>query len=108
MTRFSSVREVRQPITATNPKGEEHKTAHNLTMKFSAALCLAGASTIGAFAPNAFVGRSNTATSVAVGDSLPEIELFQGFPDPKKINLAEYAKDKNMIILSLPGAFTPT
>lgn len=77
-------------------------------MKLSAALFLAGAATAGAFAPNAFVGRTSTATDVAVGDSLPDIELFQGFPDPKKISLSEYAEGKNMIILSLPGAFTPT
>jgi len=43
----------------------------------------------------------------SVGDSLPSVELHQGFP-PKKYNLADFAKDKNVILLGLPGAFTPT
>ena len=77
-------------------------------MKLSSSLVLAGATVVGAFAPTAFVGRANTAVNVAVGDSLPSVELFQGFPGPKKINLADYAKGKNLIVVGLPGAFTPT
>jgi len=45
---------------------------------------------------------------VAVGDSLPSVELFKDFPDVKKVNIADYAKGKKMIIVGLPGAFTPT
>jgi len=40
--------------------------------------------------------------------SLPSVELFQGFPDPKKINISDYCAGKNVIIVGLPGAFTPT
>jgi len=76
-------------------------------MRLIASLLLLAKST-GAFAPTAFVGRSTTAFSVAAGDSLPSVELFQGFPDPQKVNLADYASDKNVIIVGLPGAFTPT
>ena len=43
----------------------------------------------------------------SVGDSLPGLELMQGFP-PKKIALKELGANKNIIILGLPGAFTPT
>jgi len=43
----------------------------------------------------------------SVGDSLPSVELHQGFP-PKKYNLADFAKDKSILLVGLPGAFTPT
>lgn len=43
----------------------------------------------------------------AVGDQLPSVELHHTFP-PKKVNLAEFAADKRVILLGLPGAFTPT
>ena len=76
-------------------------------MKVSAALFLAGAAVAGAFAPTAFVGRSNTAFSVADGDASPSVELHEGFP-PEMVNLADYSKGKKMILVGLPGAFTPT
>jgi len=66
------------------------------------------ASTAGAFAPSAFMGRTSTSMNIAVGDDLPSATLFKGFPDPETIDSAEYAKGKNMIIVGLPGAFTPT
>ena len=75
-------------------------------MRFLTPILLAGSA--GAFAPTAFVGRSRTPLNVAAGDSLPSVELFQGFPDPQKVNLADYAKEKNVIVVGLPGAFTPT
>jgi len=40
--------------------------------------------------------------------SLPSVELMQGFPDPKQINITDYCAGKNVIIVGLPGAFTPT
>jgi len=43
----------------------------------------------------------------SVGAKLPSVELHKGFP-PEKINVSEYCKDKNVILLGLPGAFTPT
>lgn len=43
----------------------------------------------------------------SVGDSLPSVELHQGFP-PKQYNLADFAKDKSILLVGLPGAFTPT
>jgi hypothetical protein len=43
----------------------------------------------------------------SVGDMLPSVELHHGFP-PKKHNLATFAKDKSILLVGLPGAFTPT
>lgn len=45
---------------------------------------------------------------VAEGDSLPSATLFKGFPDVEKIDSAAYVKGKKVIIVGLPGAFTPT
>jgi len=57
--------------------------------------------------PTSFV-RQRTALNIADGDAIPSVELFQGFPDVNKINIADYVKGKNVIIVGLPGAFTPT
>jgi hypothetical protein len=77
-------------------------------MKFSAAIALATATTVGAFAPTTFVGRSSNPLNIAVGDSLPSVEVMKGFPEVEKINVADYAKGKKMVLVGLPGAFTPT
>jgi hypothetical protein len=44
----------------------------------------------------------------AAPSKLPSVEVMQGFPDVAKINVAEYCSGKNVIIVGLPGAFTPT
>ncbi|KAL3916241.1 MAG: hypothetical protein SGILL_005267 [Bacillariaceae sp.] len=38
----------------------------------------------------------------SVGDKLPSVELHHGFP-PKKHNLADFAKDKSILLMGLPG-----
>lgn len=40
----------------------------------------------------------------SVGDKLPSVDLHKGFP-PEKINLAEFGKDKSIILLGLPGTY---
>ena len=47
------------------------------------------------------------ASAVNVGDRLPAVDLHLGFP-PEMVNLAERAKGKSIILVGLPGAFTPT
>ena len=48
------------------------------------------------------------ASTVAVGDAIPPgIELDAGFP-PAKFDLADRLAGKSVVLLGLPGAFTPT
>lgn len=55
-----------------------------------------------------FAALAATATAVIMeGEKLPDAELHFGFP-PEKIDLASRIAGKNVILLSLPGAFTPT
>ena len=44
---------------------------------------------------------------VKVGDQVPNVDLHFGFP-PEKINFAERCEGNKVILVSLPGAFTPT
>jgi len=52
-------------------------------------------------------GSQNT-LAFAAPSKIPSVEVMQGFPDVEKINVAEYCAGKNVIIVGLPGAFTPT
>ena len=46
--------------------------------------------------------------AVEVGDSIPDnVNLHFGFP-PAVINVKERVAGKNVILVGLPGAFTPT
>jgi len=59
----------------------------------------------------AFVGRRAAAiharSFATVGSQIPSVELHKNFP-PEKINIQDYCKNKNVVIVGLPGAFTPT
>mmetsp|Transcript_112101 Transcript_112101/g.317134 ORF Transcript_112101/g.317134 Transcript_112101/m.317134 type:complete len:147 (-) Transcript_112101:4-444(-) len=44
---------------------------------------------------------------VKVGDEVPAVELDKGFP-PEKVALKDLCKDKKVVLVGLPGAFTPT
>jgi len=46
-------------------------------------------------------------SAVKVGDMVPDVNLDYGFP-PEKINLYQRVMGKKVILMSLPGAFTPT
>eukprot|EP00440_Ansanella_granifera_P063105 gb/GFBE01068430.1/.p1 GENE.gb/GFBE01068430.1/~~gb/GFBE01068430.1/.p1 ORF type:complete len:134 (+),score=35.23 gb/GFBE01068430.1/:1-402(+) len=45
--------------------------------------------------------------NAAVGDAIPNVGLDEGFP-PEKVMLADYCKGKKVVLVGLPGAFTPT
>lgn len=52
---------------------------------------------------------STTLSSLAinVGDTIPSINLHHGFP-PEMVNVHDYVQSKKVILVGLPGAFTPT
>jgi len=76
-------------------------------MKLSLLALAGGLATASAFAPPAFLPRSQTSLNIAAGDSIPAVDLHKDFP-PDMVPLAEYAKDKSLLMIGLPGAFTPT
>lgn len=47
------------------------------------------------------------ANAVKVGDIFPSVSLDYGFP-PEKIDLSTRLASKKVIVVGLPGAFTPT
>lgn len=44
---------------------------------------------------------------VKCGDAIPEVELDKGFP-PEKVALKDLCQGKKVVLVGLPGAFTPT
>jgi 2-Cys peroxiredoxin 5 len=44
---------------------------------------------------------------IQVGDKIPSIEIDEGFNPIGKVDMAEATKGKKVIILGLPGAYTP-
>jgi hypothetical protein len=51
------------------------------------------------------VMMTTTRGMASVGDQLPSVDLQIGFP-PQNHNLADFAKNKKIILLGLPGACT--
>mmetsp|Transcript_2563 Transcript_2563/g.4397 ORF Transcript_2563/g.4397 Transcript_2563/m.4397 type:complete len:125 (-) Transcript_2563:631-1005(-) len=49
----------------------------------------------------------NEAANVKVGDPIPDVSLDNGFP-PEPFPLKEFCKGKKVVLVGLPGAFTPT
>jgi 2-Cys peroxiredoxin 5 len=47
------------------------------------------------------------ASAISTGTKVPSLELDYGFP-PAKVNLAERLAGKKVVLVGLPGAFTPT
>jgi len=57
--------------------------------------------------PAVLMSAVGTAPSVKVGDLIPDVSLDLGFP-PEKVNIREFSKGKKIVLVGLPGAFTPT
>ena len=47
------------------------------------------------------------AASIGLGEKVPDVTLDYGFP-PEKVALGQRLAGKKVILLGLPGAFTPT
>lgn len=47
------------------------------------------------------------AAQAAVGDKFPAVSIDYGFP-PTKVDMAKRLAGKKVIVVGLPGAFTPT
>ncbi|CAG9761887.1 unnamed protein product [Ceutorhynchus assimilis] len=50
--------------------------------------------------------QTSTINMVKVGDNVPNVDLFEDLPT-NKVNLADLAKGKKIIVFAVPGAFTP-
>lgn len=61
------------------------------------------------FASTTYAGNFGPPLAFAakVGDKVPSVNLHSGFP-PDMVNAADYVKGRSVIIVGLPGAFTPT
>jgi len=73
----------------------------NLVMKIAVAAAIGVQAVSGA----SFAGAT---LAFAAPSKIPSVNVMRGFPDPDMINVAEYCAGKNVIIVGLPGAFTPT
>jgi 2-Cys peroxiredoxin 5 len=49
----------------------------------------------------------STALGIKVGDKLPDVELDINFP-PEKVSVSSLCLGKKIVVVGLPGAFTPT
>jgi hypothetical protein len=58
-------------------------------------------------APKKEDGEKKEQKKRAIGTKLPSVELDHGFP-PTKVNILERCQGKRVILVGLPGAFTPT
>jgi len=57
--------------------------------------------------PAQMMSAVGQAPNVKVGDMIPDVSLDSGFP-PDKVSLREFTKGKRVVLVGLPGAFTPT
>jgi len=51
--------------------------------------------------------RNADGFSIKVGDKVPPSDLHWGFP-PQRINVAQHVAGRSVVVVGLPGAFTPT
>jgi len=46
-------------------------------------------------------------TAIKVGDKFPDVKVMKDFP-PDTVDLTSRIADKKVLLVGLPGAFTPT
>jgi hypothetical protein len=73
-------------------------------MKFFTVLAALTASTASA---SHFGGHGAAFAAITPGTKIPSVELDSGFP-PKRVNMAEHTAGRKVMVVGLPGAFTPT
>lgn len=52
--------------------------------------------------------EASTPGASLIGTEVPNVSIDLGFGNPSNINLPERCADKKVILVGLPGAFTPT
>jgi len=102
----------RAAFVASSLDGPQRLAARGFRIATAGAMTHVGPrSSMRAGAANSIGARSfaadPTACAVKVGDPIPNIALDKGFP-PQKVMLADYCKGKSVVLVGLPGAFTPT
>jgi len=61
--------------------------------------------------PKAAAEPKEPVKRLRVGDKIPEATLFcglPGLPTSTQLSIADFCKDKKVVLVGLPGAFTPT
>ncbi|XP_078516631.1 peroxiredoxin-5, mitochondrial [Lissotriton helveticus] len=53
-----------------------------------------------------FIASRTMSAQLQVGDSVPDVEVYEGEPG-NKVSVAEFFKGKKGILFGVPGAFTP-
>jgi peroxiredoxin len=54
------------------------------------------------------VAMAMAASAIKVGDNMPRVTIHSGFGPPTDVDMAARVADKKVILVGLPGAFTPT
>uniref|UniRef100_A0A0C9RK24 Peroxiredoxin-5 n=1 Tax=Fopius arisanus TaxID=64838 RepID=A0A0C9RK24_9HYME len=75
-----------------------------MTWIVSRAISVAGQSSFSCFRRSLHLSPKNMV--IAVGDSVPDVDLFEDSP-ANKVNLSKVATGKKIIVFGVPGAFTP-
>ena len=63
--------------------------------------------TLASTASAAHFGGHAAFAAITPGTKIPAVDLHSGFP-PSMVNMAEHCAGRNVAIVGLPGAFTPT
>jgi len=54
------------------------------------------------------VAMAMAVSAVKIGDNMPAVSIHSSFGPPTDVDIAARVADKKVILVGLPGAFTPT